>query len=126
MNPFDPGVTSGEGFHGVMDKRIAEKGSRKIVGQVRDFFYNPMWSFLGDESEGPPGTYYYNASSKPLNYYWHMFDQVLLRPELVPLFPYGELKILTDTESDSLMNDRGIPDSSDASDHFPLLFSLNI
>ena len=44
MNPFDPGVTSGEGFHGVMDKRIAEKGSRKIVGKVRDFFYNPMWS----------------------------------------------------------------------------------
>ena len=57
MNPFDPGVTSGEGLHGVMDKRIAEKGSRKVVGKVRDFFYNPMWSFLGDQSEGPPGTY---------------------------------------------------------------------
>ena len=126
MNPFDPGVISSEGLHGIMDKRIAGKGSRKVVGQVRDFFYNPMWSLLGDESEGPPGTYYYDASSNPLNYYWHTFDQVLLRPELVPLFPREELKVLTDTASNTLMNDRGVPDSSDASDHFPLLFRLNI
>ena len=126
MNPFDPGVTSGEGFHGLMDKRIAIRSSRKVLGKDRDFFYNPMWSLLGDESTGPPGTYYYDASSRPLNYYWHMFDQVLLRPELVPLFPSGELKILTDAETNSLMNARGIPDSREASDHFPLLFRLNI
>ncbi len=69
MNPFDQGVVAGEGFHGIMDKRIAKRGNRKVLGQVRDFFYNPMWSLLGDESEGPPGTYYYNASSKPINYY---------------------------------------------------------
>ena len=126
MTPFDPGVTSSEGFHGIMDKRIAETGSRTVNGQERDFFYNPMWSLLGDESEGPPGSFYYNASSRPLNYYWHIFDQVLLRPELVPLFPSEELKLLTDAGSFSLMNDRGIPDSSNASDHFPLLFRLNI
>lgn len=126
MNPFDPGVISSEGFHGIMDKKIVERGNRKVSGQVRDFFYNPMWSLLGDESEGPPGSYYYDASSQPMNYYWHIFDQVLLRPELVPLFPRKELKFLTDAASLSLMNDRGIPDSSNFSDHFPLLFRLNI
>lgn len=126
MNPFDPGVISGEGLHGIMDKRIVGRGSRKVDGQDRDFFYNPMWSLLGDESVGPPGTYYYDASSNPLNYYWHTFDQVLLRPELVPLFPREALRVLTDTESNSLMNNRGIPDSNDISDHFPLLFRLNI
>ena len=126
MNPFDPGVIASDCFHGVMDKKIAKRGRRKVDGQDREFFYNPMWSLLGDESMGPPGTYYYDASSRPLNYYWHMFDQVLLRPELVPLFPSDDLRILTDAGSDSLMKSRGIPDSRGASDHFPLLFRLNI
>ena len=126
MSPFDPGVASSEGFHGIMDKRIAERGGRMVLGQARNFFYNPMWSLLGDESAGPPGSYYYDASSRPVNFYWHIFDQVLLRPELVPLFPSKELKLLTDAASLSLMNDRGIPDSSNVSDHFPLLFRLNI
>ena len=126
MSPFDPGVASSEGFHGIMDKRIAERGGRMVLGQARNFFYNPMWSLLGDESAGPPGSYYYDASSRPVNFYWHIFDQVLLRPELVPLFPSKELKLLTDAASLSLMNNRGIPDSSNISDHFPLLFRLNI
>ena len=126
MNPFDLGVIAAEGFHGIMDKRIVERRSRRVLGKDRNFFYNPMWSLLGDESQGPPGTYYFDASSKPLNHFWHIFDQVLLRPELVPVFPYEELKILTDTARFSLMNDRGIPDSSGASDHLPLLFKLNI
>lgn len=126
MNPFDPGVTSSEGFHGIMDKKVAKRGSRTVSGQVRDFFYNPMWSFLGDESEGPPGSYYYDASSRPVNFYWHIFDQVLLRPELVSLFPGEELKLLTDADSLSLMTNRGIPDSTNASDHFPLVFKLDL
>ncbi|MDE0140815.1 MAG: hypothetical protein OXN19_05020 [Caldilineaceae bacterium] len=126
MNPFDSGVISSEGFHGIMDKSIAERGSRMVSGQMRDFFYNPMWSLFGDESEGPPGSYYYDASSQPLNYYWHIFDQVLVRPELVPLFPHTELRFLTDANSLSLTNARGIPDSSTISDHLPLLFKLNI
>ncbi len=122
MNPFDSGVVSSEGLHGVMDKRIAERRSRTVNGEVRHFFYNPMWSRFGDESFGPSGTYYYDSSS-PTNRFWNIFDQVLIRPELLPNFRNEELRIITEVNSRSLMKANGRPDTS-VSDHFPLLFRL--
>ncbi len=124
MNPFDSGVASAEGLHGVMDKRIAEIMSRTVNGEVRRFFYNPMWSRFGDESVGPSGTYFFNTSS-PINYFWNIFDQLLIRPELLPNFRDEEMQIITEVNSLSLMNANGRPDTSVASDHFPLLFRLN-
>ena len=125
MDPFHSGVVSSEGFHGTMDKRIANRKTRTVLEEDRHFFYNPMWSLLGDESDGPPGTFHYNASSEPVNYFWHMYDQVLLRPDLIPFFPNRELRILTHTGSDSLITDSGRPDAANASDHLPLLFKLD-
>jgi len=125
MDPFHPGVVSSEGFHGTMDKRIANRRTRRVLEEDRHFFYNPMWSLFGDESDGPPGTFYYNASSEPVNYFWHMYDQVLLRPDLIPFFPNRELRILTHTGSDSLMTSGGRPDAANTSDHLPLLFKLD-
>lgn len=124
MNPFDSGVTSAEGFHGVMSRRVAERRQRRVGGQPRRFFYNPMWSRLGDESIGPPGSYYYNNSSQ-VNYFWHTFDQVLIRPELLPHFRNENLRVLTQVGTRSLLTTNGLPDSSVASDHLPLLLSLN-
>jgi len=126
MNPFEKGVASFLGFHGVMDKRVAQKGSRVMRGKQRGFFYNPMWSLMGDESCGPPGTFYYNDSSSLQNFYWNTLDQVLLRPDLIPLFPDNELKIITEINSCSLVSDNGIPKSSTVSDHLPLLFKIDI
>lgn len=125
MDPFHPGVVSSEGFHGTMDKRIALRRTRKVLEEDRHFFYNPMWSLFGNGSAGPPGTYYYDASSQPVNYFWHIYDQVLLRPDLIPFFPERELKILTHTESASLITNNGRPDTDYASDHLPLLFKLD-
>lgn len=125
MDPFHPGVVSSEGFHGTMDKRIANRKTRKVLEEDRHFFYNPMWSLLGDESDGPPGTYYYNASSEPENYFWHMYDQVLLRPNLIPFFPVKELRILTHAGSDSLISNNGRPDAVNTSDHLPILFKFD-
>lgn len=125
MNPFDEGLVSFNGFHSVMDKRVAQKKGRVLKGEHRCFFYNPMWSLLGDRSCGPSGTFYYN-NSKSRNYYWNMLDQVLLRPDLIPLFPDNELRIITETHSCSLLRDSGIPNSRLASDHLPLLFRIDI
>ena len=125
MDPFHSGVVSSEGFHGTMDRRIANRKTRTVLEEDRLFFYNPMWSLFGDESDGPPGTFYYNASSEPVNYYWHMYDQVLLRPDLIPFFPNRELRILTHTGSDSMLTSSGRPDADSASDHLPLLFKLD-
>ena len=123
MSPFDTGVASSEGLHGVMDRKIAESISRKVNGKVRRLFYNPMWSRLGDESLGPPGTYFYNSSSS-INHFWHIYDQVLVRPDLLPYFRNEEMKVITEVGTRSLMDGSGRPSRQEASDHLPLLFRL--
>ena len=126
MDPFHRGVVSSEGLHGVMDKRIAARKTRRVLEKERHFFYNPMWALFGNEQVGPPGTFFYDASSRPVNYFWHMYDQVLLRPELLPFFNDSDLRILTHTETYSLLTDSGRPDADNTSDHFPLLFRIEL
>jgi hypothetical protein len=63
MNPFEDGMISADGFHAVMTSEIANKQPRSIQGNQYPFFYNPMWGRFGDNSEGPPGTFYQRPSS---------------------------------------------------------------
>ena len=125
MNPFDEGVVSAGAIHGVMTRAIASKGSRTVQGREFPFFYNPMWSHFGDGKPGPAGTYY-SERSEHVNFFWNMFDQVLLRPQLLPYFSSEDLKILTTDGNSSLLSSDGLPDRSWASDHLPILFRLNI
>ncbi len=123
MNPFEHGIVAASGLHATMDRRIAEQGKRKVNAKEYTFFYNPMWSLLGDASEYPPGSYY-RRESEQVAYFWHMFDQVLIRPELLSKFENKDLKILeTDGHVSFLKN--GFPDIKHASDHLPILFRLN-
>lgn len=123
MNPFEAGLVSSECFHAVMDKNIAAKEQRTVRGRARKFFYNPMWSRLGDESEGVAGTYYYD-SAKVTNYFWHTFDQVLIRPALLPCFEQSGLKVIDEIDSVSLIANGRI--SMQFSDHLPLLVTFKI
>lgn len=125
MNPFEPGIIGAAGFHAVMDRRIAEKGSRKVKGKNYRFFYNPMWNHFGDEGLKPSGTYYYRSSTHTC-FFWNMFDQVLLRPELTDVFDGNELEILTSIGSTLLLNKNGKPNRNVGSDHLPILFKLDI
>jgi len=54
-----------------------------------------------------------------------MFDQVLLRPELLPYFRNNNLKILVGDGATLFLKDE-IPDRKAISDHLPILFGLNI
>lgn len=123
LNPFEPGLRAVDGLHAVMDKRIAQRKPRNFQGEHWDYFYNPMWRRLGDESSGPPGTYYRSASSVT-DPYWHTFDQLLLRPSLLQYYQSDNLQVLTRIGSQSLLGAVG-PDRS-ISDHLPLLVSLDI
>lgn len=123
-NPFDIGMVAANGLHGMMTQRQVARGTRRVGGREYPYFYNPMWSFMGDLSEGSPGTYYYERGEH-VNYGWNMFDQVLIRPSMIPLFDIGRLKILTSVGEELLVMKGGLPDKS-RSDHLPIVFGLKL
>jgi hypothetical protein len=123
MNPFEDGIVGAEAFHAVMTRRVAQRSSRLVNGQERLFFYNPMWSHLGERSGKPGGTYFYDSGSQ-VNYYWNVFDQVLVRPELLPSFRDEDLTIITSIRGTNLLKPNGTPNAETASDHLPIIFTL--
>ena len=124
MNPFEHGLVAATCLHATMDRRIAERGTRTVDQKPRAFFYNPMWSLLGDVSPGPPGTYYLSESGH-VAYFWHMFDQVLVRPDLLRAFDNNTLRIIDSDGTASFLKNTGIPDVNVGSDHLPILFALD-
>lgn len=124
MNPFEDGMIIANGLHGVMSRSIAEKRTRVVQSRKYPFFYNPMWGLFGDGTPGPSGTYYYYRSDKYRLFFWNMFDQVLIRPDLLPLFDNRELEILESDGKVPFLSKHGVPDKSVASDHLPVMFRL--
>jgi len=125
MNPFEDGVVSANGLHAVMTRQLAAKKKRVVQSKEYPFFYNPMWSLFGDGSPGPAGTYYY-AKAEHKAYFWNMFDQVLIRPELLDSFKNEDLKIIDSDGDLSFLSADGLPNKKIASDHLPIFFRLNL
>ncbi len=125
MNPFEAGVVGSEGLHAVMDRRIASSGSRKVSGRHRQFFYNPMWSYFGDLLGRAAGTYYYNSGTE-VNYFWNIFDQVLVRPSLLAYMRHESVQVVTEINGKSLVNRRGRAVKTQASDHLPIILTLDL
>jgi len=124
MNPFDFGMVQTTGLHSVMSKEIALKESRIVDGNEYPFFYNPMWSFYGDHGKGIVNGTIYNTLSKPINYFWNIFDQVLIRPNLIQYFDEDQLEILNNFgTSFSLLKSSNIINDS-ISDHLPISLTL--
>lgn len=127
MNPFENGLINATGLHSVMDREIAETKSRNIYDKEYEFLYNPMWSYLGTKGKGiVNGTNYHNTG-KYLNYYWNLYDQILIRPDLLKYFDEDKLEIITEINGTSLTKrvkeTTRIEDS--ISDHLPVRFKLN-
>ncbi len=123
VNPFESGVVGTGGLHAVSSRSVAIRGSRIVQDRRCHFFYSPMWSHFGDR-ESPPGTYYYDRA-EPVNYFWNIYDQVLLRPELLEGFSTDSLHILTTAGPTTLLDLSGRPDKANASDHLPIVFDLS-
>lgn len=123
MNPFDYGMVAANGFHGMMTKQQARRQSRTVQGRDYRYFYNPMWGHLGDRTDGPSGTYHYDEAL-PVQYFWNVFDQVLLRPSLMDSL--SRLEILTTDGVEALLTDEQVPRKGDISDHLPILFRLDL
>lgn len=125
MNPFEEGVVGAAGLHAVMSRTVASKKFRTIQKRQYPFFYNPMWGEFGDANDSPSGTYYYERAEH-IQFFWNMFDQVLIRPQLLPHFKRDKLRILRGDGSTSFLDKKGVPDKATASDHLPLLFQLTL
>jgi endonuclease/exonuclease/phosphatase (EEP) superfamily protein YafD len=125
MNPFEQGVVGAAGLHAVASRAVVARGERVVQERTYPFFYNPMWGHFGDDQGRPSGTYYYERAEH-VNYFWNNFDQVMVRPELVNAFRTDQLKILDRAGEASLALGDGRPDAKRASDHFPLLFALDL
>lgn len=125
MNPFEDGVIGANGLNAVMSRSIAKRGNRIVDKETYPYFYNPMWNLLGDATTGPPGTYYY-PQSEHVAFFWHMFDQVLLRPDLIERFRVDDLKILESDGMIRFLSEKGYPNKRRFSDHLPIFFKLEI
>lgn len=128
MNPFENGIINATGLHSVMDREIAETKFRNIYDKDYEFLYNPMWSFLGSKGRGSiNGTNYHNTG-KYMNYYWNMYDQVLIRPDLLKYFDEEQLEIITEINGVNLIKRVNETNriNDDISDHLPVRFKLNI
>ena len=123
MNPFEPGMVGARGgLHAVGSRRIAARDTRTVQQEKYRFFYNPMWNHLGDRTD-IGGTFYYEHA-EPVCYFWNMYDQVLLRPELLSGFAPDHVRIVSEVRGVSLL-EAGRPDKEMASDHLPVVVELN-
>lgn len=120
-NPFNNSVINAGALHGIPTRDVAKKKCRSILSTRYKMFYNPMWNLFGD-LKGVPGTYYYNNGNQ-CNFYWNMFDQVILRPSMIDLFDLQSLKIITTINGNTLLKNN-VP-NIEYSDHLPISFSLN-
>jgi hypothetical protein len=125
-NPFESPVASALGMNAVISQAIAQGEPRRMFNQSYPYFYNPMWNLLGDARGGTaPATYYYRGSD-PNELYWHMLDQVLIRPSLLNRFDFASLDIVTAVRATLLTGKRGTPDGTRLSDHLPVVFGVDL
>jgi exonuclease III len=124
MNPYEPAMVAANGLHGMSDLNIVKKRGREVLGNTYDYFYNPMWNHLGDKN-GVPGTYFYSKSVHHVPM-WNVFDQVLMRPQILDNFSNSEVRIITKIGSKSLLKSSTKSIDTNISDHLPLLLDLNL
>ena len=133
MNPYDRGMTNFSGFGAMMTRELAVRhtDSKARPGHGPKRFYNPAWTRLGRALPCPPGTHYWGNVSKPSNVFWHLLDQVLVRPGLFPTFQDDTFQIITsmpgiDGEEIPLIANTGMHWKLRYSDHLPILFRLDL
>jgi hypothetical protein len=60
--------------------------------------------------------------SEAVTYFWHSFDQVLFRPDLLGDLPLDPVRVVSRAGEHTLLTPQGRPDATGYSDHLPLLF----
>lgn len=128
-HPFESAVLSSDGLHAIGIRQVNQLTGRLVrLGDAReDFFYNPMWQFYGHVpslESGMATHYWQNGLAGEL--FWHMLDQVVIRPEECERFPEDQIRILTTIGTVELLAPDETLDTSAGSDHLPLVFQWNL
>lgn len=125
MNPFDRGMVSELSFKATHCKQTAI-----TVSGGKDYFYNPSWRIFSNDLTGkvkkPPGTIHYVPRNKDTYVdYWHVFDQVLISPQLFSKYS-NHYEVLTGWNKVKLLDSNLIPDRTKFSDHLPIAYTIEI
>ena len=128
-HPFESAVLSSDGLHaiGVQQVKTATHRLVRWGDEEEDFFYNPMWRKYGHVTSREAGMathYWQNNQAGEL--FWHMLDQVVIRPEESGSFPEDQLTIVSSVGSVTLLAPDGTPDVTVGSDHLPVVFHWNV
>ncbi|WP_088345183.1 hypothetical protein [Bacillus cereus] len=126
LNPYQDGMMNVNAFNAIMSPNIVEQGVRKWNGKEYKYFYNPSWNVLGkqDNDNQVFGTYYYDNNKEVDLAYWYMLDQLILRKDLLKSYQSSSLKIISNFANVDLLNEKGIPDEREYSDHLPVKFTM--
>ncbi len=123
MNPFERGVLQHNAFHGMMNRNdVVRQRSRIVGGRSREFFYNPSWRLFTNGLLSPSGTYWYGGGGYATQF-WHVFDQVLVRPSLIDAFEERRFEVISLVGRRSLLKHG--TDRPQPSDHLPIRFTLS-
>ncbi len=122
LQPYSRGISGVYGFNATMSASKAKKRTRKVDGELKYFYFNPMWKLMGD-NRLVQGTYYSSQDQQGKSIFWYCFDQLLLRPFFIEKFNWDYFGIVERTESYSFIKN-GIIDKRQYSDHLPLRFEI--
>ncbi len=128
-HPFESAVLSSDGLHAIGVRQVDNSTNRLVrLGEAReDFFYNPMWRLYGHMPllEAGMATHYWQNGLAG-EFFWHMLDQVVIRPEECVRFPEDKVKILSSIGTVQLLAPGGKLDKRIGSDHLPVMFNWNL
>ncbi len=124
-HPFESAILSSDGLHaiGIRQVKNATRRHIRLGDEKEDFFYNPMWRKYGHVASMEAGKathYWQNYQAGEL--FWHMLDQVVIRPEESGSFADDRLKIVSTVGAATLLAPDGTLDETVGSDHLPILF----
>ena len=134
MNPYEIGMISPHTFNATLSKVIATGRERVFQGDSFDFFYNPMWNFMGDQEYDTgdhklPGSYFFHTTGDANAPFWNVFDKVIVRPNAIEYLDLTSIRYLNNSGQHQFLNidnaGRYAINKVHYSDHLPLLFNLN-
>jgi hypothetical protein len=101
MSPFESGMIKPEYFNATLSEIIARKSVQNTSFGRNDFFYNPMWGFLGDKHfdnqqlRKPFSTYYFeNRTQDSSIIFYNIIDGVIMRASIIDIFDFDSLAII--------------------------------